>query len=73
VDETSDGWDTAPAFVLGTVWGAASMQTSKVWIGAVPVFNEDKILAQFFLLALQLHHDWLALTRAVAIAARSHL
>jgi hypothetical protein len=43
--------------VLGTVWGAASMQTSKVWIGAVPVFNEDKILAQFFLLALQLHHD----------------
>jgi hypothetical protein len=41
--------------VLGTVWGAASMQTRKVWIGAVPVFNEDESLSHlfyFFLLAL---------------------
>ena len=57
VDEIRRRWDTAPAFVLGTVWGAALMQTSKVWIGAVPVFKEDKSLAQFFALALQLHHD----------------
>jgi hypothetical protein len=40
------------------VWGAASMQTSKVWIGAVPVFNEDNSIARSLLLALQLHHDW---------------
>jgi hypothetical protein len=41
--------------VLGKVWGAASMQTFRVWIGAVTVFNEDKSLARlfyFFLLAL---------------------
>ena len=29
-----------------------------MWIGAVPVFNEDKSLAHFFALALQLHRDW---------------
>jgi hypothetical protein len=48
VDETRHGWDNAPACVLGTVWGAALIQTCYVWIGTVPVLNEDRSLAHLF-------------------------
>ena len=44
VDESPHRWDTAPASCLGTLWGAAPIQTCQVGIGAVPVFNEDRHL-----------------------------
>jgi hypothetical protein len=31
VDETRHGWDTAPAYVLGTMWGVAPIGTCQGW------------------------------------------
>ena len=31
VDETRNGWDTAPAYVLGTMWGVAPIGTCQGW------------------------------------------
>ena len=36
---------------LGTVWGMAPIQTSRLWVGAVPVFNEDRHLTHFRIFA----------------------
>ena len=52
VDETRHGWDTAPAYVLCTMWGAAPIRTGKVGIGAAPVLNEDRDLAHLLQLAV---------------------
>ena len=45
MDETRHGWNTAPAYVLSTMWARRRYELAKVGIGAAPVLNEDKDLA----------------------------
>jgi hypothetical protein len=45
------GWDTAPAYVLSTMWGAAPIRTCQGWIGAAPVLSEDRDLAHLLQLS----------------------
>jgi hypothetical protein len=52
VDEKGHEWDTAPAYVLGTMWGVAPMRTCQGWIGAAPVLNQDRDLAHLLQLAM---------------------
>jgi hypothetical protein len=43
VDETRRRWDTAPAFVLGTVWGRGADATCKV--RSAPCLSSTKTTA----------------------------
>ena len=45
VDETRAGWNTAPACVPGTVWGAALKPSLAVEIERPPAFNPGRVLA----------------------------
>jgi hypothetical protein len=44
LDEPWNQWDIAPACVLGTVWGTATVRTGQIGIGAAPASSMPRVL-----------------------------